>query len=139
MSENHITPEQRAAWLEIKTYYPNIWEQMAPLLPSDLTDPQPVLPTEPGAYLSPTNVTIVLTEDGDWMHGYIPVAEVTVRAMLPLTRLVPEHEPITREQALRAVTNVTHGIQYSTTRDTTPEQEGLLADAILALVNGADR
>lgn len=127
-----ITDEQRAAWEEVKDQAYDVAELLAPLLPSDLTNPQPVLPTEPGHYQD--------EEGRHWLHQVVhgPGDERFIDQWLDwngkngapptgkLTRLVPERTEITREQV-----------------------EGVIADqfrlpawrmsALLALVNGADQ
>lgn len=100
MSE--ITDEQRAAWLEIKTYYPKIWEQMAPLLPDALTNPQPALPSEHGRYVDKLNRLWTLDDDG-WRFQNRELHETErVQRYGPFTRLVPERPQVTREQLNRA-------------------------------------
>jgi hypothetical protein len=128
---NEITDEQRDAWLWLQTNAPGNSEVIAPLLPSDLTNPQPVLPTEPGVYED---------KDGDiwrkWdkqsegmdrlVDGFTPSGNPNAWRYAPFTRLVPGRPQIAQYQVegtLRA-----SGVSYESQ-----------ARAILDLVNGTDR
>lgn len=106
------TPEQRAAWNDIKSLHPDSRIQRAfdvlfPLLPESLTNPQPTLPTEPGWYASGQEpmVAIFLDEaDMKWWCGADEWNVPDAALHMPLTRLVPERPQVTKEQA-QAVVN----------------------------------
>lgn len=127
-----ITDEQRAAveWLR-RTM--NI--QLEPhagllfdLLPSELTDPQVVLPTEPGWYVTTNKTVVTLDVDGEWTWSGGDVIG-NPKPLMPLLRLAVEREPITREQ----IGNVL--AEYLSDE---PADANLVSD-LYALVNGADQ
>jgi hypothetical protein len=134
-----ITNEQRAAWLRLSdapgaTDKPGATVKsdaalVAPLLPSELTNPQPALPTEPDYYISDELSTVcMLRHTGEWLRfgDGKPAHREFVLDSAPFTRLVPERPQITREQVQTLVTQwYDHG------------SNGRLADGILALVNGS--
>jgi len=138
-----ITDEQREAWAALTDYYPSAAEKVAPLLPSSLTTPQPApLPTEPGTTIyggggqQPRTMFRVapripvgglhwIDEHGMWHN------DTEARGVLGDWGETPprvQREPITREQAIAAYEAATYETAY---------HPGI--DAILALVNGADR
>lgn len=132
-----ITNEHRAAWKRIekesalilgtKTLIdPYDLALLTTLLPSELTNPRPVLPTEPGTYIDAGGALVSLDADG-WHHAGTWIGPEMLT--LPLTRLVPERPQITREQISRALDP--HGVSIWSDR--------LQVDAVLALVNGTDR
>lgn len=130
-----VTPEQHAAWNLITSHLaPENAAIIAPLLPTELTNPQPELPAEPGWYLatsqqSPSGkVAIELLGTGQWADNtdsqYLQPSWVAEHG--PLTRLVPERPPIRREQVLELA------IQYAENKFLYES----FVDRVLALVNG---
>jgi hypothetical protein len=142
---NEITDEHRAAWQRLSNgpgfvLKPGITVEddaalIAPLLPPDLLDPQPVLPTEPGWYASEQDPTIAVFLDINtiWWYGADEWDESDVVSHLPFTRLAPERPQITREQVSRAVADVAQ--QLGVPAHTSTYVSALTA----ALVNGTDR
>lgn len=134
-----VTDEQRAAvkWLTQQADpknnghapSPEMAQAILAALPSELTNPQPALPTEPGPYLSSHNVVVEL-RDGEWsMQGHRQSIE-EVSEYAPLRPLVPERPQITREQIA----------DHLAACSELPRLSNLdMADSILALVNGADQ
>jgi hypothetical protein len=141
MTDQTITPEQRAAWQRLvhgidglePTIDPDV-ALIAPLLPSSLTDPQPSLPTEPGWYIDSNNAVWVLDRSAGWRapHSERRYLEDQLVTNRPFRRMVPERPQIDREKLI-AVLYGLDGRDYALTED------GRYADAILALVNGTDR
>lgn len=124
-----ITEEQKEAWLRvlgrwIDQAFDNDLSLIAPLLPSELTNPQPALPTEPGAYRDAHGLITILDPRGRWHGTYGDLINPEICAQ-PFTRLVPERPKITRE-----------GIEIAF-ESASSEIEGL--DAIFRLVNGAEQ
>lgn len=132
-----VTPEQHAAWDLLTSHLaPENAAIIAPLLPPELTNPQPVLPTEPGWYLapvesSPSGVTAIeLLRTGEWVDStdsqYLRVSWVA--SHMPLIRLVPERPQITPEQ-----------IETACRANRADPPNSLATLSILSLVNGTDR
>lgn len=145
-----ITDEQRAAWQRIEQDMGEVenpevdradWALIAPLLPSNLTNPQPVMPTEPGIYASSDGMAWALIEDVGWTRaGSEGVLHVeSARSAAPFTRLVPERPQITREQG-EVAAHALWGSERTDVKDearlfTRNDLVGLAA----ALVDGDDR
>jgi hypothetical protein len=104
-----ITDEQRAAaqWLrrimniQLERHAGILFD----LLPSELTNPQPALPTEPGLYVGPDGVRGHVWRVEGRSLGAFSEAErdEATPADGPFTRLVPERPQITREQVTEAL------------------------------------
>lgn len=132
-----ITDEQRAAYLEVVSESPTFavaWSLIAPLLPSELTNSQPVLPTEPGVYEDKYgDIWRKWDKQSDGMDrlvdGVTPNGNPNAPDYAPFTRLVQERPGVDREKLI-AVLYGLDGRDYALTED------GRYADAILALVNG---
>lgn len=127
-----ITPEQRAAlthvreWLGYADRNDKLDQSVSALLdllPAELTNPQPELPTEAGIYLDKEGDEWRL-EKGEWIALW--VGDVWERnrqnpaEYAPFTRLVPERPTITRDDVRAALIRHTYDEQV---------------DAILALVS----
>jgi hypothetical protein len=75
-------------------------------LPEEVTNPNPVLPVEPGWYLgnyaaSPSGkIAIELLTTGEWVDNTdsVYLTDDFVAARLPLTRLVPEKQRVTAQE-----------------------------------------
>lgn len=143
-----ITDEQRAAveWLQ-RAADPAVWDGGRPYLtadrarvilaalPSELTNPQPALPTEPGLYESESQPGLAWTliATGQWWRPYTDYEAPSdvVNAAAPFTRLVPERPQITREQVAEAL---------RVARIAAGDPRHSFADTVhAALVNGADQ
>lgn len=140
-----ITDEQRAAWQRLSNSpdapgKPGAKVEddaavLVPLLPPELTNPHPVLPTKPGWYqgfdkVAQSQVTIRLGENGNWGHGITGSAILAnPERFAPFTRLVPDRPQITRERLVWQLENHMSG-------SWNPES---IANICVAWVNGADR
>jgi len=126
------TPDQRAAWLGITLAFPESAKLLAPLLPSELTDPRPALPTEPGHYLDKDGDAWRVYPDGVWLALWSVDPEerqdTSPEDYGPFTRLVPERPQITREQVGPILREWHAGLIA----------DGEAADQLAALLNGAD-
>jgi hypothetical protein len=144
-----VTDEQRAAWRRVRgnpvpgSEWERAVELLAPLLPSNLTDPQPALPTEAGWYADPDDNALRLDGDGTWWAGE-DTCDPT--GFGPFRRLVVEREPITREQIRAKVgpvlTNAMNYPEEISSKILGRDLSSLIAkvtDALDALVNGADQ
>lgn len=145
------TPEQRAAWLrlsnapEAPTQIGGSVEQdaalIAPLLPSKLTAPGSVLPTEPGVYesVATPGEPWVLTDDGAWWPPYQDYeaagTQIVYRAA-PFVRLV--RTPTIGEMR-RAIVNITHLRSFGLGRPMTEDQELKLATTLVGLLSKAGK
>lgn len=128
-----ITDEQRAAWGRLSARVgaaikPGVTVEqdaalIATLLPSELTNPQPVLPTEPGVYVD-AHGNVVIHKTTRWRcdGAYVQPGSLP----LPLTRLVPERPQITREQVEAPLDD--DDLDWAGT-----------VDALLAIANGDNR
>lgn len=137
-----VTDEQRAAvdnlteWADERgdSVLANDWRVVRALLPSELTNPQPVLPTEPGHYLDKDGDAWRVYPDGVWLALWSVDPEerqdASPEGYAPFTRLVPERPQITREQIA----------DHLAACSELPRLSNLdMADSILALVYGADQ
>lgn len=133
---NEITDEQREAWAALTDYYPSAAQKVAPLLPSDLTDPQPVLPTEPGTtiYGGTDQPRTLFRQFGlsahrpwvdAWSQRYTDEEARELMGEWDVTPPVPTRTQITGEEAIEALGR----------RWLHPD----LVNSIVALVNGTDR
>jgi hypothetical protein len=127
-----ITDEQRSAWEEVLSARPMSANALAPFLPSELVNPQPVLPNEPGAYRDAHGLITILDPRGRWHGTYGDLINPDICAQ-PFTRLVPERSQITRERVSRAVADVAQ--QFGLPVHTASYISALTS----ALVNGTDR
>jgi hypothetical protein len=126
-----ITDEQRRAYESLsdpkRPFTASEIAILAPLLPSELTNPQPELPTEPGRYVDRTgNDDWLLHEADGWFHEGNHVVPTQARPFAPFRRLVPERPQVTVEQVAAVYDAHYH-----------PSEEAV--DALFALVNGADQ
>ena len=153
-----VTDEQRAAVERVmqaqskgcgEVTHPN-WSDVntiLEMLPSTLTNPQPVLPTEPGARIRAVGHDgdegyLILAEGGVWMgltDNYAgEVLEADPIEWLKSWSLVVEREPITMDQVLATVNAVATGPIFAHS-DVTNHQLSVLAQSIFALVKRADQ
>lgn len=105
MSDNAPTPtaDQIAAFQRLDKILGNAdqpfgdenWALVRKCFPDTLTNPQPALPTEPGAFLDRYNHAVQLDEEGRWWYG---AENYDPSGAGPFTRLVPERPQVTREQ-----------------------------------------
>lgn len=128
-----ITNEQRRAYESLsdpkRLFTASEIGVLAPLLPSELTNPQPALPTEPGRYADKwRDEGWLFHASGNWSLDGEPVDEVFARSCAPFARLVPERPEITLEQITEAWT---FPGPYASNTDRLRR--------ILALVNGSDQ
>lgn len=156
-----VTDEQRAAveWLQTVSARGKLIvadssldayaDTILALLSSELTNPQPELPTEPGWYTCDepgaySGQPWELRADGTWWVSQGQHHDA--QRFAPFTRLVPERPQITREQ-IRAtvgplVTNVMNYPEEVRSHMLSRDFSGLIymvTDALDALVNGADK
>lgn len=105
-----ITDEQRAAWRNFEDYYPSAAQKLAPLLPSKLTNQQPVLPNEPGRYESQSGDSgWLLDARGQWSYDGDEAGLATEPEQYgPFTRLVPERE-FDMEEIINAYESAPYG------------------------------
>lgn len=104
-----ITDEQRAAYAHLNQRLAPSghhvadadWVAVRKLLPSELTNPQPVLPTEPGWYIGRGDSTWRCT---DGVIRCLISPERKAQDFAPFTRLVPERPQITGD-LLRSLYN----------------------------------
>jgi hypothetical protein len=130
-----VTDEQRAAWQRVigkpvlpipeGTTLESDLALLAPLLPSELTNPQPELPTEPGAYHDARGTLTVIDPRGKWHGTYGDLINPDI-CPGPFTRLVPERPQVTVEQVVEIMNNLDEGWTAS-------------AEKVVALVNGDPR
>jgi hypothetical protein len=135
-----ITDEQRAAveWLREQAD-PATWKLLSPTpamarcilgaLPSDLTNPQPVPPTEPGAYHDATERLITIDPRGVWRNVYGNAINPNI-CPAPFTRLVPEY-------SLVEARNIADVLAANGLPGTTPLSS--VVKQILILLTGTDR
>lgn len=156
-----ITNEQRAAvdWLlgvALGGYSPAEVDHAAALLaalPSELTNPQPVLPTEPGAYHDARGTLTIIDPRGKWHGTYGDIINPDL-CPGPFTRLVPERPQIDQAALYREAVSVarlemksygpvTTGVPESLWDETSDMPESVARKVsqvyLSALVNGADR
>jgi hypothetical protein len=128
-----ITDEQRAAWQRIEQGMGEVenpevdradWSLIAPLLPSELTNPQPVLPTEPGTVLREDETGNVWCRK---LTHWVSVDGGNAEPEAPFTRLVPERPQITREQVIAVFDSYGDNYDVETVND------------LVELANGTDR
>lgn len=63
-------------------------------LPEALTNPQPALPTEPGAYHDARGTLMIIDLRGNWRGTYGDIINPEL-CPAPFTRLIPERPPVT--------------------------------------------
>jgi len=102
-----ITDEQRAAveWLRKQRIFTPHAKPLLAALPDALTNPQPALPTEPGAYHDARGTLMIIDLRGNWRGTYGDIINPEL-CPAPFTRLVPERPQVTREQVSRAIADV---------------------------------